>query len=585
MNFQPTNVNPQGLTALIRNLGRDCPPSQYLREFLKNSIEACQRTHRNDCQITLDFNGNIFANSSFYKLAFTDNGDGMSPEQMLSLLNNLSASGSQSNEHQNYGVGAKISAMTRNHAGIQYESWKGSVGYCVFIRYKSEEDIFGVQGFVGGAGDAIYAIPLAPEDKPPMIGEHGTRVTLFGMNEAQDTMHPPPGIPGSREGWMVDYLNTRFFTLPHNIAISARYGYAHPIAAEDQNYLESIEGFHVIADRHCEEKGVMRVASALVYWWIMPEGSPLRGQVALINQGEIFDVHWHWEHFLSQFGIVVGRERVMIYLEPDEAVQNTPRTSLVKPDGSGLNWGEWQVEFRANLPQGLRDFIDHLLNETAQVSHTNAILRRLGALRDLFLLGGYQTLVGAAKASKPKPIEGIGLVAAAAGLVAEEAPPDDPANPSEQPPEGAADEPPQEDEASDDLESGLSFFPKVEWTNEERSPHLVGRAAEYLEVSNSVLANRDFKGFMDLYQFFMQKYGEEAGLAACITSAINESVEQALMECVAGILSLKTNPHWNAHHIHLALTPEALTTSVMQRYWSAGYIDQTVRTYLAQQRH
>jgi len=90
---------------------------------------------------------------------------------------------------------------------------------------------------------------------------------------------------------------------------------------------------------------------------------------------------------------------------------------------------------------------------------------------------------------------------------------------------------------------------------------------------------------MDLYQFFMQKYGEEAGLAACITSAINESVEQALMECVAGILSLKTNPHWNAHHIHLALTPEALTTSVMQRYWSAGYIDQTVRTYLAQQRH
>ena len=57
-------------------------------------------------------------------MSFIDNGDGMKDEQMLLLLNIPSASGSKNNEHQNYGVGAKISAMAHNHAGILYESYQ-----------------------------------------------------------------------------------------------------------------------------------------------------------------------------------------------------------------------------------------------------------------------------------------------------------------------------------------------------------------------------------------------------------------------------------------------------------------------------
>ena len=115
MNFQPILFNPQGLMALIRNLGWDCPPWQYLRELLKNSIEACQRTKNKRSLITIDFNPKVFESEGVYKISFSDDGDGMSPTEMLSLLNNLSSSGSSLNEHQNCGVGAKISAMTRNH--------------------------------------------------------------------------------------------------------------------------------------------------------------------------------------------------------------------------------------------------------------------------------------------------------------------------------------------------------------------------------------------------------------------------------------------------------------------------------------
>ena len=69
----------------------------------------------------------------------------MTSDQMVSLLNNLSATGA-TNHHKNYGVGAKISALTRNHEGILYESWRDSVGHTAAIRFNEDEDVYGLQG-------------------------------------------------------------------------------------------------------------------------------------------------------------------------------------------------------------------------------------------------------------------------------------------------------------------------------------------------------------------------------------------------------------------------------------------------------
>ena len=580
MNFKPTQVNPQGLTSLIRNLGRDCPPSQYLREFLKNSIEACQRTGQLDAKISIDFNHSIHALTGFYKMGFTDNGDGMSPEQMLSLLNNLSSSGYSTNEHQNYGVGAKISAMTRHHLGIQYESWKDGVGYRVLIKYQPEQDIFGVQGFLNGDGDAIYAVPLGADDKPGIIEAHGTRVSLFGMNEAQDTMTPPHGMGGGQDAWIHHYLDNRFFKLPANVTITARHGYQHPLAETDKNYLKIVTGFKAIADQHAEIKGQTRLSDANVYWWILPEACPIKGHTALLNQDEIFDVSDARSNRITHFGIVVGRDRVIVYIEPDDAQQNTARSNLVKPDGSNLEWWRWQDEFRRNQPQEIRDFIDRMLNETAQVSHTSSIIQRLRALKALFLLSGYQEMEIKRKTRiEPKiedPIIPVAVIESEPEQVL----------PNVQSPEApqASSYPeltsPKLEEPSAPEEPEVNLFPMVEWTNEARSPQLVGRAAEYVGHENLVLANRDFKGFKDLVQYFLNKYAGTENIEAFVVSATNEVIEQALMESVAGVLSLKGQPHWHDHAFHLALLPEALTTGMMQRYWLASYVDQKIRQEL-----
>lgn len=329
--FQATNVNPQGLSALIRNLGRDCPPTQYLREFLKNAIEACQRTTESNSQITIDLNPEVLETQNLYKIAFTDNGDGMTGEQMLTLLNSLSASGAVANEHQNYGVGAKISAMTRNHAGILYESWKGGAGHAILIRYEPENDLFGIQG-VEEDGKTNYLLKLDESYKPNFIKAHGTRVTLFGMEHTQDTMLPPEGVWFGRDDWIEHILNMRFFKLPNNIQIETRYGYYHDARDFHRNYLKPLTGYQPFLNSMSLSKGSLRLGNANYYWWILKESVPVHGHAALINQGEIFERKEHWENTLALFGILVGRNRLVIYVEPDDVEQNTPRTNLLHLD-------------------------------------------------------------------------------------------------------------------------------------------------------------------------------------------------------------------------------------------------------------
>lgn len=399
--FQATGVNSSGLTALIRNLARDCPPSQYLREFTKNSIEACERTKLMGREVVLDFNDAIYKATGIFKLCLIDNGDGMSAGQMMKLLNNLSSSGTVANQHQNYGVGAKISALTRNYVGIEYESWKNDQGYSILICYNPEKDSFGIQGFADASGEMIYSRPLEAHQKPSLIQAHGTRVTLLGMSLDQDTMKPPEGLGNDRSGWLVNYLNNRFFVLPKNIRIQARYAYFEDASTSENHSLKTISGFQHTADAHSLDRGVLPLADAQSFWWITKPDSPIRGQTGLVNQGEIFDIQSDRSNRSSYFGIIVGRDRVIIYIEPNNAVQNTARSGLTKPDGSHLNWALWQDEFRENMPASLQIFLDEMLNEASQTSHKESIHQRLNWLTEFYKSFGYTQLQ---KKSKSKEV-------------------------------------------------------------------------------------------------------------------------------------------------------------------------------------
>ena len=104
---------------LLDRLGQDCHPLQYIRELTKNSMEAIERTG-SDGVITWDYEPIAFELEGIRRLCIIDTGDGMTGEEMVKFINQLSSSASKQSLQGNYGVGAKIAAATRNPAGVSY---------------------------------------------------------------------------------------------------------------------------------------------------------------------------------------------------------------------------------------------------------------------------------------------------------------------------------------------------------------------------------------------------------------------------------------------------------------------------------
>src|SRR5262249_7273140 len=113
-------------------------------------------------------------------------------------------------------------------------------------------------------------------------------------------------------------------------------------------------------------------------------------------------------------------------------------------------------------------------------------------------------------------------------------------------------------------------FPTVRWVSVKDGTREYGdiedRAAKYLSDQNLLLANADFRVFSDMVTFFSKEFREIPGIADLARDAVRGWFEQALVETVIGVQGLLNSKEWSQTDIDAALSEEALTTSVMQRY-------------------
>ena len=110
---KPLPMTVDNVGFLLDRLGQDCSPLQYLRELTQNAIEAVLRTGEPG-QINWDVDWISFdLGDGPMKVCIVDTGDGMTGEEMIKFINQLSSSGSQQSFTGNYGVGAKIAAATK----------------------------------------------------------------------------------------------------------------------------------------------------------------------------------------------------------------------------------------------------------------------------------------------------------------------------------------------------------------------------------------------------------------------------------------------------------------------------------------
>ena len=325
----PLSVDNMGF--MLDRLGLDCAPLQFLRELTQNSIEAILRTSAKNGEIHWDVDWNRFdlIGDGVFKLAVIDTGDGMTGPEMVKYINQLSSSINPQSHQGNFGIGAKIAAATKNHAGLIYLSWKDGQGAMIHLWRDPASGQYGLRQFEHPDGTFAYWLPIESSVKPEPIVDHGTMVVLLGLTESAQTMVAPAGAQ-SPSRWIAKYLNTRYFTFPHGIGVRAREGWENPRNDVDRNLSRKLTGQGPYLNEHAESHGRLEVAGAVTHWWILRNESALSqnsgfvnssGHVAALYKDELYEIETARGGVarLQQFGVILGYNRVVIYIEPIES--------------------------------------------------------------------------------------------------------------------------------------------------------------------------------------------------------------------------------------------------------------------------
>ncbi len=604
-NIEPTKIADGGITKLIERLARDCGLKQYIREYLCNSLEAIKRTSKKG-EVHFDVEWNIYEEQGLYKLSITDNGEGMTGDEMVKLVKDLTSSG-PANDYENYGMGAKISSLTRNKAGIVYQSWKHGKGAKVILGYDAKDKIYGCFRSQDKDGNFKAWSSIDDKLKPYFIKNHGTKVIFYGNSPDDDTMKKPEGVDLTKESWIYSFINERFWETTKDVKITVRIGYERARSDTQHNYLLSPKGQKSIFEKVKDHSGAIKLKGATVHWYILKDSRSRQGRdnvsgiTALMHQSELFDIANNKNsRRINQFGIIMGAENIALIIEPEgKYSQNIQRTSLSRSDGNPMPWDQWAEEFKLNIPKKIDKYVKDLMLKSSKDSHTDSISERLKKFVKFYKVSRYKLnkrgSIHAAPDSLVPGTEGgkfpnvLNPTPTDQGLI--------PPKPIQLPdpnkkPTGKGCQNIEDIYAAKFKDGGTQAssiiqnpFPKVRWVSilektRSEGDVLEDRAATYVEVANLIKANKDFRGIQDIIEHFMDKYKKIDEAAILIPDTVYEYFEQQLMESVAGALSLRNRKHWNNENMKTLLSPEALTACSMQRVHIVTEINKSLKNKL-----
>jgi hypothetical protein len=600
-NTLPLQVHDVGF--LLDRLGEDCHPLQFVRELSQNAIEAILQTPEKTGQIVwdVDWLSLELGDHPTFKLSITDTGCGMTGEDMRQYINQLSSSSSIQSSDGNYGVGAKVAAATRNHAGLIYLSWKEGRGNMIHLWRNPETKQYGLRQIQHEDGTFGHWAELEDLVKPDIIGDHGTKIILYGNSPDQDTMKAPPEA-ASPSTWIAKYINSRYFRVPEGIVIKARQGWEQPRSNSDVNVLRTLVGQAAYLEQHKLSNGLVELSGARVHWWILRDEPALgsnsgfiesAGHIAALFRDELYELvsGRSGQNRLQQFGIIFGYRQVVIYVEPyarEDArlTTNTARTELLL-NSQRLPWADWAAEFREAMPAEISAHMEEFASRVSETDHSKSIRERLKAMLDLFKISRYKPARnGPLQIGEPTPTAGgrvgkddarigkdgggggnAGSGGAVGGIYATFLKAD----------------------GQPGREARPDMFPKAVWVSVKNGTREQGeiedKAARYLEEQHLLKINSDFRVFTDMVNHWVEAYTKEQGsvpgLRDIVTDAVHNWYEQALTETIIGLQALKGSKEWPTNLLQDAWSEGALSAVVMQRYHPFNSIKRELGTKIA----
>ena len=598
----PLTVHNTGF--LLDRLGTDCHALQFVRELTQNGIEAILATPQKEGEIIWDVDWTPFeaGEHQAYKLCITDNGCGMTGEDLKKYIGQLSSSGSVQSVYGNYGVGAKVAGATRNHAGMVYLSWKDGSGAMIHLWRDPRTGEYGFRQILRPDGTFEHFANVDEAVKPPLIREHGTKIVLLGMTDDADTMKAPTADTAAPSRWLIRYLNTRYFRIPKGIVIKAREGWTFPRENTDSNRFRVVTGQEEYLKENSKESGTVELTDAEAHWWVLTTDSLAHnyshiessGHVAALFRDELYEMCTgrSGQSKLQTFGVIFGHKQVVIYVEPTRngsrrLTTNTARTNLIL-NGDQLPWVDWAAEFREQMPEAIKDLMDEIQSKSTGADHGKSIRERLRAYMDLYKVSRYKpTPNGVLRIDAVIPATGgmtnrTGIVSAGSGG-------GNGIGTGRSGPVGGFYSAFLKDDGQPGTKVRPDLFPQVKWVSTVDGTREVGeiedRAAHYLLEQHMLKINADFRVFADMIQHWSEQYakehGDRAGMRNMIKDSVHDWYEQALVETVIGVQALKGSREWPSNLVERALSDEALTSVVMQRYHPYNSVKRELGTKIA----
>lgn len=521
-------VDEKHIAFLVDRMGRDCGPLQPIRELTENCLQAIERLtsigSSDETQVAWVVDEHYWKENGVLKLCVVDTGCGMTGTEMSQFINQLSSSGGTQSLSDNYGIGAKISALTRNPYGLLYRSWKSAddEGVMALLWKDPETGHYGFRRFEDEDGNFSTFLPPAPETKHKLIQKagHGTMVTLLGGSKDQDTFSAPESNDGGVK-WVTKYLGERYFRFPDRVEVRAtdkeNYGTSGVDPQKRQwGFLRPVHPREEVLNANSQDSGVVSLDEADIRWWILNPDSPIKGSCSALYQDELYEVTKPGNESrakLQQFGATFGFSRVVILVEPhvnDQLTTNTARTSLLI-NGERLPWEGLAQQFRDRLPQEITALEEELSSKSIG-GHEKSIMERLKKLIDsgLYCISRYC----------PKPNGGDYEITSVTKMGG---------NSHSGGGSGEKNEHQVRSTATGDGRGKIDFgiaarpgktatkvpsklIPHVVWVENVSDQGLEDRAAYYDKTSNSIFANSTFAVFKDLADHLKKNYTDVPGL-------------------------------------------------------------------------
>jgi len=338
-----------GASNFVNRMFEACGNYQWARECLKNALEA------GAARVEFGVEWQAVQKHGVYRRTAADDGAGMDRQELLRFFSTL-GDGAKAigGVHDNFGVGAKVSTLPWNPAGVVVISYKDGRGSMIWMRLDPEAADYELAEFETANGracviepDVIDGIDWAAVG-PGWLKEHGTVIVLLGSGEHPDTVLGNPGAEESRGKGLSGYLDTRFWNLGgadvRVVELPGRKKERWPRGAEETDAARRLDVPTILgARRHLSRgktssgresaRGRVKLASGRVTarWYLRPVVADAKkgGYVAVMYKGELFHVTADKGVFRA-LGVVESavQQNLTVVLEP----------ALYRPDD-----GEWGV--------------------------------------------------------------------------------------------------------------------------------------------------------------------------------------------------------------------------------------------------